>query len=327
MTFSQSISKQATRGRRFAVVAAVTLAVAMPATGQAGLFDKAKQGAQKFASTVTKSGKGSAAPANPIEQVKNDVRKTVEKVTEIGNGVVRIQGQVNQLVGNLHGEGAEQIKEVIQSTLQYLQHVQADYADYVAPDNCGASSDCGAFREDLRDMIDGFVALPGELPFVERVPAAVKQLRKFSDLVEFIPPPILFASDNVVGDSIDDIYALVEVLLAAAESLPEIPKARDIVTLSKATAAPYCSTVIGNPHIALVQVLMNNLAATLSDVAGLMADEKDVTVATVGTNVKNPAKAVFEVIVLVLNTMTRDLENRIALLNSTCAILDLPIGE
>ena len=275
---SQTISKQVTHSRRFAAAVAVAIAVTLPAAAQAG----------------------------PIEQVKARIDKTYNKVVDTSKRVANMQAQLRQLVSNLHGEGAEQMREAIQSTLQFLQQQQAGYADFVAPDHCGPASDCGAFRAELYDLIQDFAALPSDLPFVEQVPAAAGQLQEVAGLVDFLPPPALYAANQVLGAQIGEIHDMIAMLQDAVVAMPEIPTLAEIVQMNVATAEHYCSTIPGNPHVELVQVILLNQANRLADVADMTQETIDI-VAAVGTNLKNPVKFALQLIAFIPKELERQI--------------------
>jgi len=261
-----------------------------------------------------------AAQAGPIDRVKTRVEQTHAQVRAIRGRVNAIYNDVQEKRDMLGAEGKEQLIEAIRTTVEYMQHARADYADFVGADNCGAGSECGAFREQIQGMIKGFIALPTELPFVESVPPVVSRLEKVADLVNHMPPPVLYVTEKSVGAPLESIREQVETVRAIAAAMPPIPTIREINEMGEKANQQYCETIIGNPHIELMQVALDNLSSGMSDAAGLLPETLDVTIAAFGTNIKFPPKAVLQTLSLVVKTIERRLKLRLAFVKSRCAI-------
>lgn len=262
-----------------------------------------------------------AAQAGPIDKVKARVEQTHAQVRAIRGRVNAIYGDLQEKREMLGAEGKEQLMEAIRTTVEYMQHARADYAGFVAPDQCGPASECGAFRERLKSVIQGFIALPEDLPFVETIPAAVNKLAKTAELVNYVPPPALYATEKSIGGPLGNVQNLLDTVHAVAAAMPKVPTIREINDLNVDSARQYCNTVLGNPHIELMHVAFQNLVGTMADIAGLLQDDLDVVAATVGINIKNPPKLVFQLIALVPKQLERNLKLRQAALKSQCAIL------
>lgn len=266
----------------------------------------------------------STAQAGPIDKIKTRVEQTHKNVRAIRGRVNAVYGDLQEKRQMLGAESKEQLVEAIRTTLEYMQHARADYAGFVGPDNCGTASDCGAFRGQIQDMIKDFIALPAELPFVENVPPVVNRLQKISNLVNHMPPPVLFVTEKAAGAPLENIKEQIETVRAIAAAMPPIPTIREINEMNKQTAKQVCTTVIDNPHIDLMQVALNNLSSNMSDVAGLLPETLDVTVAAFGTNIKFPPKLVLQVFSLVVKSVERKLKLRLAFVKSSCAVMGFP---
>lgn len=262
-----------------------------------------------------------AAQAGPIDRIKTRVEQTHAQVRAIRGRVNAIYNDIQEKRDMLGADGKEQLIEAIRTTVEYMQHARADYADFVGADNCGSASECGAFREQIKEMIKGFVALPTELPFVESVPPVVQRLQKVADLVDHMPPPVLYVTKKSVGAPLESIKEQVETVRAIANAMPTIPTIREINEMSKTGTQQYCTTVIDNPHIELMQVALDNLSSNMSDAAGLLPETLDVTIAAFGTNIKFPPKAVLQTLSLVVKKIERRLKLRLAFVKSQCAIM------
>jgi len=261
-----------------------------------------------------------AAHAGPIDRVKSRVEQTHAQVRAIRGRVNAIYNDIQEKRDMLGAEGKEQLIEAIRTTVEYMQHARADYTDFVGADNCGAGSECGVFREQIQGMIKGFIALPTELPFVESVPPVVRRLEKVADLVNHMPPPVLYVTEKSVGAPLESIKEQVETVRAIAAAMPPIPTIREINEMGQNANQQYCETLIGNPHIELMQVALDNLSSGMSDAAGLLPETLDVTVAAFGTNIKFPPKAVLQTLSLVVKVIERKLKLRLAFVKSRCAI-------
>jgi len=262
-----------------------------------------------------------AAHAGPIDKVKARVEQTHQQVQAIRGRVNAIYGDLQEKRQMLGAEGKEQLMEAIRTTIEYMQHARADYAGFVAPDQCGPASECGAFRKQLKEMIQAFITLPADLPFVENPPAAVTKLAKVAELVDHVPPPVLFATEKTVSGPLGNVQSLLDTVRAVSAAMPKIPTIREINELNTASAKQYCATVLDNPHIELMHVAIQNLVATMADIAGMLPDTLDVVAATFGTNIKNPPKLVMQIIAQVPKQLERNLKLRQAALKSQCAIL------
>lgn len=299
MTTHQNTSKQHRPLQGLALAALVAGALALPASAQ----------------------------ATPLDQVKSRVDQTHNQVKKIKNDVADIVADVNERRLMIQDAGIEELQETIRSIIAYMRQAQAGYQAFVAPDNCGSNSDCGAFRDELHDTILDFAELPESLPFVDQVPSSVQQLYKAADAVDYIPPVVLYAGDMAIGDSMDEVQGLIAMLRDAAAGIPPLPTTDDIKAVvsqrSSAALDEVCAVDLEAdhiaPHINLVLTILGNTADTLSGVAGFMQDEITGTVA-VGTSVKNPYKLYFEIMSFLMADLKRKLENRLALLDSVCAI-------
>jgi len=318
---NQKVTEIARKVTAAAVIAGFVLA---PATGSAGLLDKAKSRVQQAATNVT--------------EFKNNVQAKVEDVKD--------------KVEELDSEGLEQTKEMVASMLQFVKKIQAGYKDFAGTDNCGQNSPCGAFRAQLRKMIESFANLPEELPFVEAIPPAVKQLEEMAQLVDHMPPPILYATEKVLGTMFDEVQYRLEVVRFAAAQIPQLPtmgelshataystagdrttantrnsstSTRGSSTNSSSTGFPFCSKLLdtGKPHIELLLASIKALHETLSDIATLLPNEQTVGVSFVGgvtVSIKNPPKGALDAIILIARTMERKLTLKMAVTKSVCAL-------
>ena len=265
--------------------------------------------------------------ATPLDQVRSRVDQTHNQVKKIRNDVAAIAADVNDQRLMIQDAGIEELQETIRSIIAYMRQTQAGYQAFVAPDNCGSNSDCGAFRDELHDTILDFAELPESLPFVDEVPSSVQQLYKAADAVDYIPPVVLYAGDMAMGDGLTTVRALVEMLKDSAARLPATPSRQEIAAAisqgSSAALDQACAIDLEHrdvkPHFDLVMTLLGNIGDSMSDIAEFMQDEITGTVAA-GTSVKNPYKLYLQFMALVVKEMKRSLENRLALLASVCAI-------
>lgn len=280
------------------VASLITAFVLMPATGSAGLKDR--------------------------------VQETRGKVTELKNKVQVKAETIQEKIEELDGEGKEQLMEMVTSMLKFVKHAQAGYKNFVGADKCGAGSPCGAFREQLRQMFLTFVNLPHDLPFVESIPPAVKQLKQFAQLLDHMPPPILYVTEKVLGNMFDEIQYRLEVVRYASAKLPTIPKMSELSYLTASSQLgqqeyPFCKAVLetGKPHVELLLTSIKALHETISDIKSVLPNEQTVGITVMGggtISIKHPAKGGADMIVVLIKAIERGLTLRLALTKSVCAV-------
>lgn len=300
------------------VTAAALIAgfVFMPATGSAGLRDRVQQA------------------RNNVTELKNKVQVKAEDLQDKAN--------------NLDAEGMKQMKEMVESMLQFVKKIQGGYKDFAGANQCDASSPCGAFRGQLRAMILSFVNLPQDLPFVEDVPPVVKQLKEMARLVDFMPPPILYVTEKVLGNMFDEIQYRLDMVRFAAARIPRLPTmaelaqamayspranstpatARDARSTNNSAAGqfPFCAATLdtAKPHIELLLTSIKALHETLSDIAGMMPNERTIGISAIGegatVTIKDPPKGALDTVILLAKTMERKLTLKLAVIKSVCAI-------
>ena len=318
---NQKVTQVARKVTAAALIAGFVFA---PATGSAGLLDNAKSRVQQAAGKVT--------------ELRNSVQAKVEDVKD--------------KVEELDSDGLEQTKEMVASMLEFVKKIQAGYKDFAGTDNCGQNSPCGAFRAKLRKMIVSFANLPQELPFVETIPPAVKQLEEMAQLVDHMPPPILYATEKVLGTMFDEVQYRLEVVRFAAAQVPQLPtmaelsqgaaypssgdrtavntknsspSTRSSSRNSSGTGFPFCSALLdtSKPHIELLQASIKTMHETLSDIAAMMPNEQTLGVSFVGgvtVSIKNPPKGALDAIILIARTIERKLTLKMAVTKSVCAL-------
>jgi hypothetical protein len=294
--------------RQLSVAAVIAGTALFPRVASAGILDKARA---------------------VVQQVSGHIQAKVEGIQEKVEGV--------------DGEALEQLMEIVTGMFEHLKQTQAGYKEFVGADRCGPSSPCGAFRAQLRKMIESFIQLPRELPFLENIPPAVQQLEKIAALVNHMPPPILFASEKLFGNMFGEIQYRLEMVRYAAAQIPRLPTMSQLSQASAFSGSParnrnanedpkdfpYCSALLdtGKPHIELLAKSLEHLGDFVWDVADLMEDSKTVganvtVVAGAGatTSVKNPVKATTQVIGLVIKTVRQVVELKVAATASICAL-------
>lgn len=240
-----------------------------------------------------------------------------DKVTELKNKVQLKAEDVKEKIGELDSEGLEQLMETVGSMLKYVKQGQADYKNFVGADKCGAHSPCGAFRSELRKLIESFIKLPQELPFIENVPPAVRQLEKLAKSVDIMPPPLLYASEKVLGNVFEELKYRLDVVRYAAAQVPRFPTMAELSHASanspvRSASAnqsfrssakdkngkpaesnpttepvsepdpsfPYCAALLdtGKPHVELLAKTIEHVGDFLWDLADMMEENKTVVV-------------------------------------------------
>jgi hypothetical protein len=280
------------------------------------------------------------ASAGPLAELKSRLQQTAANVTELKNNVQSKVDSIKDQVEGLDGEALEQLMETVGSMLQYVKQAQAGYQNFVGADRCGLSSPCGVFRGKLRKLIETFVALPKELPFVEQVPPAVRQLEVVAKLVDHMPAPILFGAEKVLGNVFEEIQYRLELVRFAASQAPRFPTMSELSRASTTMSAPrgtktsnaepvadfpYCTAILdtGEVHVELLAKSLEHVGDFLWDLADMMEENKTVVVNAVaggGTSVKNPAKGTTQLIGFVIKTIRQVVELKVAATASICAL-------
>lgn len=297
-----------------------------------------------------------ASSAGPLDILKSKVQQATARVTELKNNVQAKVENVKEKIDELDGEGLEQLMETVGSMLEYLKQAQAGYQQFVGTDRCGPSSPCGVFRGNLRNMIESVIKLPGEMPFVEHVPPAAQRLEQFAKVIDILPPPILFASEKVLGNAFEEINYRLAMLRYAASQAPRFPTMAELSAASARTSTvrtgtaasdrpsnpgrpnpsnaastsatpvdfPYCAALLdhGKPHVELVTKALEHIGDFLWDLADMMEESKTVVVNAVaggGTSVKNPAKGTTQLVGFVIKSIRQIAELKIAATASICA--------
>ncbi len=265
-----------------------------------------------------------SAQAGPIENIEKRVDQTHQQVKKINKNVTDIVKDMEKQQERLRKAGLEELKDTILSVLTFIRHSKAGYQSFVDPDNCGGKSQCGAFRDKLHDAILDFAELPETLPFVEEVPASVEQLYETAHVVDFIPPPVLYASAKALESNLDEVQAVVEMLRSAAERMPPLPTKSELKDAASNTSSAVldqaCAIDPNNPHIQLALTLLDIVGGSLNDMAGMVQEEISAAIVGEGTGVKNPLKLALQLMAFVPNTAKRSLKGQLAVIASVCAI-------
>lgn len=303
--------------RTVGAVALIASFVFMPATSSAGPRDRAQEARTK------------------VTELKNNVRAKVEDVKDQAE--------------DLKGDAIEQLLAMVLPMIQFMKKQQEGYKTFVGTDDCGQGSPCDVFRKKMHTLIVSFITLPKELPFVESVPPAVRQLEELAKLVGYMPTPMLYAAEKVLSNAFDEIQYRLDMLRFAASKIPPIPTMSELshsvansqsmnyaVASSNGTRTtsssrvnptypPDCPIIFeqGMPHIELLLTAIETVHETIKDTAEILPNEVTVGVTAVGGgaySVKHPAKGGLDVIILLIKTIERDLKLRLAIKKSTCAV-------
>lgn len=270
------------------------------------------------------------ASAGVLDTINSRVSSIYSRVNSIYSQVRSTQGQIyeivesmNQTKNSLSSEGAKQMLDVVRSTLAFLEQSRDQYQRFSGPDDCGIGSPCNDYRDSLHGLIENVSSLPADLPFRGDFTSIADRLEKASQLMDRIPTFVLFASEQVAGDTIEKASDLLSELRSIVAEIPEIPTLEKLNTMADAEFHEVCSSVLDNPHIKLADVVLDNMAGYLSDFADFTQDNITfgITAVAGGTvSVKNPMKGTLQTVAFVVKTMKRQLNYSVALVNSVCKI-------
>ena len=299
-----------------------------------------------FASFVLMPGTSSAGFMDKVTELKNKVQVKVENVKE--------------KIDDLDGENLEEFLETVKSMVRFVKQSQADYKTFVGSDKCGASSPCGAFRADFRKLIESVMSLPQELHFIEHVPTAARKLGNVVKLLDVMPPPILYATEKVLGNAFEELQYRLELVRYAAGQVPRFPTMAELSNASARSSVhttvrvtgndkggspnggtppsntppsavaqepipefPYCNALLnaGKPHVDLLAKTLEHVGDFLWDLADTMEDSKTVGVSPGATSsVKNPTKGTTQTVGLVIKSIRQVVEIKVAATASICAL-------
>jgi hypothetical protein len=281
-------------------------------------------------------GSSNAGLADKIVDLKSKVQDKVEIVKD--------------KAADIKGDAVEQIVEMVLPMIQFIKKQQEGYKDFTGVNNCGQGSPCAVFRQKISKMIVSFATLPEQLPFVETIPTAVKQLEELAQLVDYLPPTMLYAAEKTLAQSFDEIQFRLDMLRFAASNIPAIPTMAELsqsvassqqvnyaadssggkrAKKSSAANPAYpanCALILdkAKPHIDLVLTAIKTVHEQIKDTADVLPNEVTVGVTAVagGTySVKHPAKGGLDLVILVIKSIERDLTLRLAIHKSFCAAL------
>lgn len=275
---------------------------------------------RKLIRTVTAVVLVSGSLAMPMPASARMLDAIHDKVNSIRAQVGQIVDGMRETRGAFRSGGAREMLNSVRATLLFLKESREQFQYFRGSNDCDVGSPCDAYREKLHDLIDDITELPQELPFVDNSSSRKNPLENAHTLIDRIPTFVLYASANTIGDAIDNVLERTGTLRSVVAELPELPTLYELNTMNDLAI---CETVPKNPHIALVGVVLDNLAGTLSDMAGFMQDNITVGVTAVGggtVSIKNPTKFTFQIMAFRFKTWKRKLAFKQALVTSTCAI-------
>ncbi len=263
------------------------------------------------------------ASAGVIDTIKSRVDSIYSQIRSTRGKVYELVNSMNETKDSLKSGGAKQMLNAVRSTLEFLEESREQYEEFSGLNDCGADSPCDAYRDSLHNLIENASALPEDLPFLEKSASLVSRLGKASELIDKIPTFVLFASEQVIGDTIGNVEEMLGTLRSVAAEMPEIPTLNQLNTMDNKAFSAVCRTVSDNPHIALADVVLDNTAGLLGDLADGTQDNITfgITAVAGGTvSVKNPMKGTIQAIAFVVKTVKRRLNFSVALVNSACDV-------
>lgn len=193
--------------RRTVISAFTALSIALPGTGTAGLFDKAKARAQT---------------------VKANVSRTVSRVQQ-NRPIISAFQNVGQELPDL--DLIKQVQalkplEQFRSTGRMLDQIQIDYQYFTGGEGCAA--ECGFFRTDLKGVMNEYLQLAGEVPALNANTRLSETLNRTNDLIDYIPPQALYLMWQAIGSRLDDLQSAPDQIRRILAALPPVEDIPDI---------------------------------------------------------------------------------------------------
>jgi hypothetical protein len=305
------------RIRRTSICVATALAISIPGIAAAGPFDKAKSRAQSAKANVAQvvSIVGQKRPvANAVQNVAQDLPKPAE-----------IFATLKEL----------ELKEQLQGAIQIMRQMNADYANF-SPDQ---------FREDVKAVFDDYLSVVEEVPLLSRRAGLVDNIRRASNVIDYVPPRVLYLMSQALGDQIDELGTAAENIRQALDALPPFVETADMWSYAMMqgafdASAPICGWVglKDKPMVEWIMAELKRIAWKIKTAESLIPNPEvkvegggtaGVAVANAaanaGTTMKplEPVHTALKVVAVVPEAINMGIEVNMARARLVCAAVDL----
>ncbi|MFC1773301.1 hypothetical protein ACFL3A_08115 [Pseudomonadota bacterium] len=245
--------------RHTAICVFTALAISLPGTGSAGLYDKAKARTQAVKAKVS----------NTVSTVRQN-QPIASAFQNLGQNLPG-----TELIDQVHELNP---MEQFQNTRILLNQMQADYQYFSGGEGCAA--ECATFRMDLKTILDDFLRLADEVPALNANSRITESIQRTSGLIDYIPPRALYLMWQAIGSRLDDLHSVPDQIRGILAALPPVEDIPDI-TVGYANIAG--EQVAGSrmcewadkeqkPFIELYQAKLEKLAWVLKTVEGFIPD-------------------------------------------------------
>ncbi len=245
--------------RRTVTCVFMALAIALPGTGSAGLFDQV---------------------SNRAGNVKAHVSRTVTNVQQNRPVISALQNAGQYLPDNDLIEQLQELKirEQFQNTKNLLTQMQVDYQYFSGGEVCAA--ECATFRMDLKAIFGDFLLLANEVPALNANSRLTETIQRTSELVDYIPPRALYLMWQSIGSRLDDLQSVPDQIRRVLTALPALEDVSDIagdytgMAGEQVANSQMCEWADKKekPFIALYQARLEQLAWILKTIEGFIPD-------------------------------------------------------
>lgn len=301
------------RIRRTSICVATALAISIPGVAAAGPFDKVKGAKTNVARVVSIVGQKRPA-ADALRNGARDLPNPAE-----------IFATLKEL----------ELKEQLQGAIQIMRQMNADYADF-SPDR---------FRQDVKAVFDDYLSIVEEVPFLNRRAGLVDNIRRASNVIDYVPSRVLYVMWRALGDQIDELGTAAENIRQALDALPPFVEASDMWSYATMqgtldASAPICGWVglKDKPVVEWIMAELKRIAWIIKTAESLIPNPEvkveaggtaGVAVANAaanaGTTIKplEPVHTALKVVGVIPEAINMAIEVNMARAKLACAAIDL----
>jgi hypothetical protein len=303
--------------RRTTICIATAIAICLPGIAAAGPFDKIKSRAQKV--------KSNAAQVVNIVGKKRPLANALQNAAQNLPDPAEIFAMLKEL----------ELKAQLQGAIETMRQMNADYANFPADQ----------FRGDLKAVFDDYLSLAQEVPGLNKRTGLIDNIRRASNLVDYVPPRMLYLMSQTLGDQIYELGTAAENIRQMLNALPPFVDAADIWDYANMKGAfdasnPICGWVDlkDKPFVEWVEAELKRIAWILKTAESLIPNpevkvegggEAGIAVvnaaANAGTTIKplQPVHTALKVVAVIPEAINMAIEVNMARAKLVCAGVDL----
>jgi len=181
----------------------------------------------------------------------------------------------------------EQVKQMhvleqLRETVEMMKQMQADYDSFSGGQRCGGT--CAGFRSSLKSIVENFLVLSQEVPALSNASGLIENLRRMSNLIDYVPPRALYLMWQTMSGKIAELEYVTDEIRQTLAALPPLMPASSLAAdsrsnstgtrSSQARTGGFCDWADEEkkPYIDLVQARLEKWGWELEKVADLIPD-------------------------------------------------------